>query len=291
MLLSMTGYGRATGEFNQKNITAEIRSLNSKFTDVRIKIPPNYREKDSIIRKMISEKMERGKIEFALEITSLAGEDYGGLNIPLFKQYAKLLNDLADELSLQKGDLLQTVIRLPNVVVTDVEGIEEEEWEHTQTIFKEAFEKFDAFRLAEGEAMEKDLISRVNRIQDLLITVNPFEEERIKSFRQRIYQTLEDHLKKENIDENRFEQEIIFYMEKIDITEEKVRLTQHCKYFLEELETPAMAKGRKLNFISQEIGREINTIGAKAYSSGIQRIVVEMKDELEKVKELVANTV
>lgn len=291
MLLSMTGYGRATTAFGPKTITIEVRSLNSKFTDIRFKMPSNYKEKEAILRKIISERAERGKLDVSLEVKSLQGDDEFGLNVPLFKRYHRVLANLVDELQIPNGDLLQAILRIPNVVVAAEDSIDETEWEVVEQTLHQALDNFDHFRKAEGEAMEEDLRMRVKNIQEPLKMVNPFEEGRITRLRNRLRQNLEQFLGKENIDENRFEQEVLFYLEKIDITEEKVRLEQHCTFFLEQLDLETTLKGRKLSFISQEMGREINTLGAKAYSSDIQRLVVQMKDELEKIKEQVANSV
>lgn len=207
----------------------------------------------------------------------------------MFKRYIKELRELSAELRVETGDLLQAVLRLPNVVATANDEIEEEEWEQVQAAIEETITQFDLFRASEGKVLKEELHSRILLIQENLEKVTPLEGERVVRMRQRLYQNLEESLGKEKIDENRFEQEIIHYLEKLDITEEKVRLAQHCKYFIEELSQPGTQKGRKLSFISQEIGREINTLGAKAYSSEIQRLVVVMKDELEKIKEQVAN--
>jgi uncharacterized protein (TIGR00255 family) len=289
MLLSMTGYGRVSRNYLDKTIIVEIRSLNSKFTDLRLKAPQHYKEKEPDIRKILTERLERGKIDFTLEINSSTGEDGFALNIPLFKRYVVELRQLSAELQVETGDLLQAVLRLPNVVSSANEDIEEKEWENVYSAIKEAIEQFEQFRASEGNVLKEELRSRIVLIQENLEKVGPLEGERVVRMRQRLHQNLEESLGKEKIDENRFEQEIIHYLEKLDITEEKVRLAQHCKYFIEELSQPGTQKGRKLSFISQEIGREINTLGAKAYSSEIQRLVVVMKDELEKIKEQVAN--
>lgn len=291
MLLSMTGYGRVSKPHGEKNISVEIRSLNSKYTDVRIKLPQSYKEKEAELRKTVTDAVERGKIDMVIEVNSPDGGDDYGLNEALFRKYFQKLSTLATELSIPDGDMLQAILRLPNVVATAAESIDEKEWEALYTTLKEALGKFHQFRLAEGSAMEKDMTLRVNNISDMLEQLAPFEADRVTRLRQRLHQNLEEHLGKDKIDENRFEQEILFYLEKMDLTEEKVRLKQHCKYYLEELAKPHSQKGRKLSFISQEMGREINTMGAKAYSSDIQRIVVNMKDELEKIKEQVANSV
>ena len=291
MLLSMTGYGRETQTFKHKTINIEVRSLNSKFSDLRLKFPQNYKEKEHEIRRIVSEKTQRGKIDVLIETTSLQGDDEFGLNKALFRKYFEELSALTEELGAPREDLTAAIIRLPNVVATESKSIDEEEWEFVLKVLDVALNNFKQFRLAEGAVLEEDLKSKTNRIIELLEKVDPFEKERIEKIRKRMRQNLDDFFGKENVDENRFEQEVIFYLEKIDISEEKVRLAQHCKYFLEELDKKNTGKGRKLSFISQEMGREINTLGAKAYSSEIQRHVVDMKDELEKIKEQLANAV
>ncbi len=287
----MTGYGRVAKAYKDKTITIEVRSLNSKFTDVRLKVPQNYKEKEAEIRKMIADKAERGKLDVNIDISSHQGDEAYGLNKALFRKYFQELKELSIELGMGQDDMLQAILKLPNVVATEEGEISEDEWKAVQGAIEEVLQKFQSFRAAEGNAMEKDLVIRIEKITSLLSQLDPFEEERVQKLRQRLKQNLEEYVQKEKIDENRFEQEIIYYLEKIDITEEKVRLEQHCKYFLEELNKNQTIKGRKLSFISQEMGREINTMGAKAYSSNIQRLVVGMKDELEKIKEQVANSV
>lgn len=291
MLLSMTGYGRAVQTYKDKTITIEIRSLNSKFTDLRFKLPPSYKEKEAVLRKKISTAAERGKLDVAIDMKSSQGEEEYSLNTALFKKYHKELASLSSELDIPQGDMLQAILRLPNVVTSAGTAIEEEEWTAIMTGVQAAIDNFISFRKDEGAALEADLRTRIASIQNCLEALAPFEAERIPKIRQRMKQNLEEFMGKENVDKNRFEQEVLFYIEKIDINEEKVRLGQHCKYFIEQLNTKNTQKGRTLSFISQEIGREINTLGSKAYSSDIQRIVVKMKDELEKVKEQVANSV
>jgi len=291
MLLSMTGYGRATGNYQDKVIAIEVRALNSKHTDVRFKIPQSYREREANFRKIVLGKAERGKIDLLIEVKSDGGDDEYGLNRNLFKRYYRELKELTEELGIQQGDILQAVMRIPNVVSADQSTIDDAEWSVLEATLVSALDKFIAFRRTEGTAMETDLTLRANNIATLLQRLNPHEEERVVRLRQRLNQSLEEHLNKDKVDESRFEQEVLFYLEKMDVTEEKVRLEQHCKYFLEVLEKKNTQKGRKLSFISQEMGREINTLGAKAYSSEIQRVVVQMKDELEKIKEQVANCV
>ena len=291
MLLSMTGYGRADDSYESKKITVEVRSLNSKFTDVRIKLPQNYKEKEQALNKLAAGLVERGKIEISIEVQSISGDEEFSLNIPLFKKYHQELTKLSDELGMEKKGLLPAILKMPQILNPTQESIDENEWEVVRKTFLKALENFNAFRRKEGLALENDMIQRINNIQSNLEALSPFEKDRIEQIKTRMKSHLEEYLGKENVDQNRFEQEVLFYMEKIDINEEKVRLSQHCKYFIELLNEPVTLKGRKLNFIGQEIGREINTLGSKAYSSAIQVHVVNMKDELEKIKEQVANSV
>jgi uncharacterized protein (TIGR00255 family) len=291
MLLSMTGYGRASKTWQHKTFTVELRSLNSKYTDMRLRCPQNLREKENELRKMVSEFAQRGKLEMNIDINSSQGDDQFGLNIPLFKKYFAALNDLSDELKYEDKTLMSAILRLPNVAASSDGEMSDEEWETLQQTVKEAMDKFLAFRIQEGSATATDLNARVSTIATLLEQVTPFETDRVTAIRDRLYRSLEDNMGKERIDENRYEQEVLFYLEKMDINEEKMRLAQHCQYFQEVLNNKNRTKGRKLSFISQEIGREINTLGAKAYSSEIQRLVVTMKDELEKIKEQTANIV
>lgn len=291
MLLSMTGYGRVTHPYKDKTISIELRSLNSKYTDIRAKIPQNYKEKEPELRRILTDKLYRGKLELVIDVQSTQGDDEYGLNPALFRKYYRELKQLSDELGIEDGDMLQAILRIPNVVTTAADTIDEEEWKEVLKALDIAVSKFEQYRTTEGEAMERDMVLRVDNISHLLSQLDPYEEERVDLLRQRVYKNLEEYVGKNKVDENRFEQEILFYLEKIDITEEKVRLDQHCKYYKEELAKQTPSKGRKLSFISQEMGREINTMGAKAYSSNIQRLVVSMKDELEKIKEQVANSV
>ena len=291
MLLSMTGYGRASGSWNEKTIMVEIRSLNSKYSDLRLKCSQNLREKEGELRKLVTDFAKRGKLEMTIEITSHTGADEFGLNIPLFKRYFEALNELSGEFNYQDQTLMSAILRLPNVAASSEGEMGEEEWSAILGVAKEALNQFQQFRRQEGSATAEDLAARVNTISELLEKVSPHEQDRIGAIRDRLYRSLEENLGKDRVDENRYEQEVLFYLEKMDINEEKMRLAQHCQYFLEVLENDSLAKGRKLSFISQEIGREINTLGAKAYSSNIQRLVVGMKDALEKIKEQTANIV
>ncbi|NBC07420.1 MAG: YicC family protein [Bacteroidetes bacterium] len=287
----MTGYGRVTHTYRDKTISIELRSLNSKYTDIRARIPQNYKEKEPELRRILTDKVHRGKIELVIDVQSAQGDDEYGLNPALFRKYHRELKSLSEELGIEDGDMLQAILRIPNVITTAADTIDEEEWKAVLQALDITIDKFAQYRNSEGKAMEEDMITRVDNISNLLQQLDPHEEERIDRLRQRVYKNLEEYVGKNKVDENRFEQEILYYLEKIDITEEKVRLGQHCKYYKEELAKSTPLKGRKLSFISQEMGREINTMGAKANSSNIQRLVVGMKDELEKIKEQVANSV
>ena len=289
----MTGFGRGTRSFGDKQITVVIRSLNSKTTDIRFRIPTAYREKEAELRRIIVKEALRGKFEMNLEISSNEGDGEYKLNKALFRSYYRQLSELGIELGFDHGsaDLVQAVMRIQNVVAPALDEVDEAEYDAVQQTLRDALGNLRKFRRAEGAVLEEDLRLRIRNIGEALQQVDPFESSRIDRLKQRLHQNLENHHGKDNVDENRFEQEVIYYLEKIDINEEKVRLEQHLKYFLEELDKKDFQKGRKLGFISQEIGREVNTLGAKAYSSDIQKLVVQMKDELEKIKEQLANAV
>ena len=259
MLLSMTGYGRATRSFGDKTVTVEVRALNSKMTDIRFKMPSNYKEKEIELRRILTEQAERGKVDVSINVKSLTGEDEFVLNHDIFRRYYNELTRLKTELGIENGDVLQAIMRLPNVIGGDDEGILEEQWTATLEALNEALVTFTNFRATEGSAMAKDLTERLANILSLLEEIKPFEDQRIVKLRQRMTQNLAEFLGKENVDKNRYEQEVIFYLEKIDVTEEKVRLAQHCRYFTQMFDDKKnSSKGKTLNFISQEIGREIN---------------------------------
>lgn len=288
----MTGYGRASKSFGEKTINVELRSLNSKFLDARLRTPITYKEKETQIRKLITDHLHRGKIDLNIEVESLSGEGDFSINKSLFRSYYKELKGLAEELQMEDQQFMQAIIRIPNVVGPAGKGLDDDEWAVAKEAIKEAMVKMNVYRKSEGEVTMTDLAGRVKSIIEALEQVPPLEAERKEKMRQRLKQNLDEGLGSENVDKNRFEQEIIYYIEKIDISEEKMRLAQHCEFFLEQLaDKKNIQKGRKLSFISQEMGREINTLGAKAYSAGLQRLVVKMKDELEKIKEQIANVV
>jgi len=286
----MTAYGRGSAADGPLRAEVEIRSVNSKFLDLRIKFPSAFKDREMELRQLLAAGIERGKADVTV---TLSGSE-NALEAPaidpvLFRKYAREIRELAAGLDLPTGDLVGQILRIPQVVSPMDSHLSPEEWGLTTRALEEALEQFNRFRRAEGAALAADLSRRIDHIRALIDEVTPLENDRIRRTRTRIRQNLTEFLENEQVDENRFEQEILFYMEKMDITEEKVRLTQHCIYFQEELHSGDRDKGRKLGFISQEIGREINTLGAKAYDSGIQQIVVLMKNELEKIKEQLAN--
>lgn len=288
----MTGYGEGKGTYKNKTITVEIKSLNGKTTDIRFKSPANYREKEIELRKFIISDARRGKFDVNISFDSESAAEEFGLNKPLFKKYWSELNSLKKELKFDQDGVVAAILRIPNVVQAEDGSISDKEWRVIKKTTKAALDSLRAFRESDGKGMMKDLKTSIKSIQKCLKGVKPFEKERIEILKKRMVKNLDDYLGKSNVDKNRYEQEVIFYLEKLDINEEKVRLGQHCKFFLEQLDlTTADGKGKKLSFISQEIGREINTLGAKAQHSSIQKLVVKMKDELEQIKEQVANIV
>ena len=291
MILSMTGYGKSSAQYLDKVIGVEIKSLNGKSSDIRMRLPNNIKEKEIILRKQIIKSALRGKFDFTLKIGSETGGEEFSLNKDLFKKYAEELKALQSDLGGISGDMLQAVMRIPNVVGAIEGELDDEEWKVIERVTNEALEMLHNFRKQEGEVLKQDLEKRVNSIHQKLKEVEPMEEARISALRGRMQKNLDQYMKEENVDKNRFEQEVLFYLEKLDITEEKVRLAQHCEYFLNTLNNADTEKGKKLAFISQEIGREINTLGAKAQQSDIQQLVVTMKDELEKIKEQLANII
>jgi len=267
----------------------EIKTLNSKFIDLRLKLPSNLNEQEMWMRKVFQDELSRGKVETSIVYENENGSDLYLINKPLFKSYHRQLSELRDELGLDQQNLFEAIVRMPEIVSAEEGTLGEAEVKAFRSVVRDALEQVKQHRKHEGESIELALRSHVSEISSQLTKVDPHEKKRVEMIRNKMSRNLQEFMKKDNIDENRFEQEVIFYMEKIDITEEKVRLRQHCEYFLEVLSEPTEMKGRKLNFISQEMGREINTLGAKSYSSELQKIVVLMKDELEKIKEQLAN--
>ncbi|HSH19638.1 MAG TPA: YicC/YloC family endoribonuclease [Draconibacterium sp.] len=289
MIKSMTGFGKAEFEANNKKFTIEIKSLNSKQIDINTRTPAIYREKDIEIRKILSEKLERGKVDFNIYVENLGDESNSKINEPILRSYFDNLKKISAELNLPiDHTTLQAAMRLPDVVKTEYQTLDEEEWEIILENIKNALSEIDKFRVQEGNALQIDIEKNIGLIQSLLTQIEPFEEQRIESLKIRLTENLDKLQLNGNVDKNRFEQELIFYLEKLDINEEKVRLANHCEYFLETI-ADSVPTGKKMGFISQELGREINTIGSKANNTEIQRIVVQMKDHLERIKEQLLN--
>jgi uncharacterized protein (TIGR00255 family) len=289
MIRSMTGYGKAECLLADKKLTIEIKSLNSKQLDTNTRLPSLYKEKELEIRQLIANKMERGKVECSLYY-ELSGEVAPAIiNEPVVKSYYQQLYRISGELGLPTSiELLSAVMKLPDTIRTEKPELEASEWEMVAASMKEALDQLNQFRIQEGKSLDIDLRLRVDAITRKLKQAGPYEKERIEQVRERIGKHLEDLGMQDSVDENRFEQELIYYIEKLDISEEKVRLVNHCKYFLETLEDQG-STGKKLGFITQEMGREINTLGSKANHKELQKLVVEMKDELERIKEQVLN--
>lgn len=285
----MTGFGKAEFEVNNKKITIEIKSLNSKQIDINTRVPGVYREKDIEIRKVLSEKLVRGKVDFTIYVENLGEDSNSRINEPVLKSYFHHLEKIGADLKLDiDQSVLQALLRLPDVVKTEYETLDEEEWKVILENMNRALDEIDHFRIQEGSALQQDIAGNIESIQKLLKEIEPFESQRIEALKTRLNENLESLQLNGNVDKNRFEQELIYYLEKLDINEEKVRLANHCKFFLETMAQP-VPTGKKLGFISQEIGREINTIGSKANENNIQRIVVQMKDHLERIKEQLLN--
>ncbi len=286
----MTGFGKQFVEIEEKNVTVEVRSLNSKQLDLYLKIPQVYREKEMAFRELISQVLQRGKIEVAINVNYKGANLQTIINFPIAKHYFNELNKLAKNLEQKStlNELLPVLIKLPDVLSAREEEINPNEWKQLLIAIEKAVLDVDEFRIQEGKTLAKDLKKRINIIIELLSQVAPFEKERTVIIKERITKNLISYLQDVQSDKNRLEQEMIYYIQKLDITEEKIRLKKHCDYFLETIENGA-AVGKKLGFISQEIGREINTLGSKANDVDIQKIVVLMKDELEKIKEQLFN--
>lgn len=289
MLLSMTGYGKSAGEFNNKTIIVEIRSLNSKQADVNLKIPQSYREKELEIRNQVVSKLQRGKIELLVYVEQPEKDKGGIINPEIFANYATQLRNLAQTNNLVYSDaILPAILRMSDVLKSEKEEFNDDEYATLSEIVSSALEMMMNFRKQEGNALEKDIKTRIDLIGSYLDAIVPFEKMRLENVRARIKNNMNEIGLGDKVDLDRFEQELIYYLEKIDITEEKVRLANHLLYFIETMESPD-GVGKKLGFISQEIGREINTIGSKASDVDIQKLVVQMKDELEKIKEQLMN--
>ena len=286
----MTGFGRSICELPSKNVIIEIKSLNSKQLDLSVKMPYIYKEKEFEVRAIVAEKMQRGKVDFSIYFENKSVEITKEINRPIAIAYYNQIKALAQECGDKSDSILSIVLKIPEVfnANTEIQKLDDKEWAIVIAGINESIAQLESFRLTEGEALEKDLCHNISTILEKKNALEPFEKDRIVRYRQRLMTFLEENVGKENIDTNRFEQELIFMLEKLDINEEKVRLSQHCKYFEETLKGEDQP-GRKLGFITQEIGREINTIGSKSNDAEMQKLVVQMKDELERVKEQVLN--
>jgi uncharacterized protein (TIGR00255 family) len=289
MIKSMTGYGKAIAETAQRKITIEIKSLNSKQLDLNTKLPWLYKEKEPEIRNIISQRLDRGKIDFSVYLDMLDDEVVTVINKSAVRNYYNQFREIAAELKIDLDDQIFTAImKLPDTLKTEKAEMPESEWELVKEKIIESVTMLDNYRIEEGNSIVNDLSKCIGNILSLLTTIESFEAGRIIKVREKLKALLDENVGSENVDKNRFEQELIFYLEKYDINEEKVRLKTHCDYFIESTKTPA-PNGKILNFIAQEIGREINTIGSKANDASIQKQVVMMKDELEKIKEQTLN--
>ena len=289
MIKSMTGYGKSVAETPQKKISFEIKSLNSKQLDLSAKLPWLYKEKELEIRNIISQKLERGKIDLTIFIDTLDDDFVPTINKSVVKNYYNQLKEIAKDLDLDSGEqILSIIMRFPDTLNTQKAELSEVEWDLVKEQLNEAITMLDLYRMEEGNALEKDIRNSISRIMNSLNMIESFEDGRIQKTRERLIAILAESGATENIDRNRFEQELIFYLEKYDINEEKVRLRKHCEYFVETLDSKT-SNGKVLGFITQEIGREINTIGSKANDASIQKLVVMMKDDLEKIKEQTLN--
>ena len=289
MIQSMTGYGKATATFGDKKINVEIKSLNSKAMDLSTRIAPLYREKEMEIRALLTQALERGKVDFCLWIEKDAAETATPINAALVQNYYQQIKTLSEHLQIPlPADWFSTLLRMPDVLTrVDVQELEEEEWAVVHHTITAALQHLVDFRKQEGTALEKKFNEKLDNIERLLHSIEPYEKERVAKIRERITDALEKSLSID-YDKNRLEQELIYYIEKLDINEEKQRLANHLKYFRETL-AGGHGQGKKLGFIAQEMGREINTTGSKSNHAEMQNIVVQMKDELEQIKEQVLN--
>jgi len=289
MLKSMTGFGRAEKNVADKTFLVDIKSLNGKQFELQLKIPAFLKPFEFDIRRLLSEKLGRGSVDCIISLKDTGTAKPVTINTDLAKAYYQPLAELSKALNLDASNILSTLVKLPEVITPSSDTLTDGEWDQFQSVLETAIHNLNAHRLDEGRSLEDDLLARINnigRLQEEVISLEPLRKQKI---REGITRLLEENVGKENYDGNRLEQELIYYIEKIDISEEQVRLKNHLDYFRDLLADPDDAKGKKLSFILQEIGREINTTGSKAYDSTIQKCVVQMKDELEKAKEQVLN--
>ena len=289
MLYSMTGYGRAEKMIGEKNFLVELRSLNGKQYDIRLTIPSLLKPYEFDVRNLINEGLLRGSIEGVISLKQNGAEKPAFINTALAKAYYEPMRVLANELGLSQENILNTLLKLPDVIAPSTEIIAEDEWSLFTEVLQEAIDHLNKHRREEGKSMEGDLQARIANIELQQAAIETLEPQRRIKIKEGLQKVLDDNMGKDKYDPNRLEQELIYYIEKIDLSEEQVRLKNHCAYFKDVLKESTIMKGKKLSFILQEIGREINTMGSKAYDSDIQKCVVLMKDELEKAKEQILN--
>ena len=283
MIYSMTGYGKSVLQLPTKKVTIELKSLNSKNLDLNARMPSIYREKELTIRKVLADKLVRGKVDFSIYVEATAEDTSSQINTPVVKQYMAQLKAVVDA---DDVELLKMAVRFPDALNTVREEIDENEWRTIEAEIHKAITDLNDYRLNEGKVLEQDFNERITTIENILEQIIAMDPERVEGVRERLLKGVEEL--KEKYDENRFEQELVYYIEKFDITEEKVRLKNHLNYFTESINSEE-SNGKKLGFISQEMGREINTIGSKSNYAPMQQLVVQMKDELEKIKEQLLN--
>lgn len=290
MILSMTGYGKAVVTYKEKKISVEVKSLNSKNLDLSTRIAPLYREKEMEIRQTIAKRLERGKVDFSLWIEKDAALDATPINAKLVENYYRQIKNIVAQTGIpEPTDWFSTLLRMPDVTTkTEIEVLDEAEWEAAKKAISEAIENLVDFRKQEGAALERKFHEKIDNIEALLKSIEPYEESRVPKIKEKIIEGLEQ-VAKVDYDKNRLEQELIYYIEKLDISEERQRLTNHLSYFRETMAEEGHGVGKKLGFIAQEMGREINTTGSKSNQAEMQNIVVKMKDELEQIKEQVLN--
>ena len=285
----MTGYGKAVAELPNKKVTVEIKSLNSKQLDLAMRVPSFYREKELDVRSYLAGRIGRGKVDFAMFCETQQAERVARIDQDAVRQYYQQLSAIKEQNGMPGGtDYMRIIMSLPDVVKVEQPELDEKEWEQVMDCVRQATDQFISFREQEGRALSADLLSHVDLIEKYSFEVPQYEKERVEKIKARIQSNLDEIISKDRVDQNRLEQELIYYIEKLDINEEKVRLANHIKYFRETVANDADA-GKKLGFIAQEMGREINTLGSKANQAEMQRLVVKMKDELEKIKEQVLN--
>lgn len=284
----MTGYGKAEGAVGSRKYTVEVRSLNGKNLDLSVRMPSVLKEKEMELRKQLGARIVRGKSDVAIHFEADAAEARHELNGPVIEKYVDALRTLAEKTDQPTGNLLSTAVRFPDAMQTSREAFDHEAWEGIHALVVEAADQFDAFRDTEGATLHADFSARLDTIDALEASLDPMLDARLKRVRERIRTNLEETVDRAALDEGRFEQEVLYYIEKMDVSEERTRLRAHIVYFRDIMNTGS-AQGKKLGFVSQEMGREINTLGSKANDAELQRIVVQMKDELEKIKEQVLN--